>query len=125
MDNLIAWLLNFAWDHGIGYVLTRELSPATPSCVSPVENTIIINMNWRNQKELPFQIAHEIAHCLNHDVGICYYTTSMKIKTERAANLKAIQILQHYCVLNDIDYCNYVSFAERFGVPLNVIESLS
>lgn len=124
MDDLITWLLNFAWNRGIGYTLTRELSPTTPSCALPQSNQIIINLNWHKEKELPFQIAHEIGHCLNHDVGACYYTSSSKSKVEHQANLAALRILLYYCDLNDIDYCNYVSFSNRFGIPTKVAESL-
>lgn len=48
------YLLNYAWDKKIGYELTRELTPDSPSAAYPEEKLVIINMNWPNEKELPF-----------------------------------------------------------------------
>lgn len=75
MTSLINGLLRFAFDHDVGYVLTRDLQPTTPSMADCESRIIVINLDWHNPKELPLMIAHEIGHVLNDDSGVLYYAT--------------------------------------------------
>ncbi|QER67607.1 ImmA/IrrE family metallo-endopeptidase [Paucilactobacillus nenjiangensis] len=122
MNKVITYLLNLAMENMIGIDLA-PLSPETPSMAIADENRIIINMNWHNQKELPFQIAHEIAHILNHDDGVLYFTTyASKSKYEVHANLTAVDLLIDYYNMykGDIENVNVVNFMEQFGIPLDM-----
>ena len=118
MDEVIEYLLNFALKHGFSFVLTDKLKSSTPSCADPSHNKIIINTNWQNKNELPFQIAHEIGHMINNDKGILYYTSfASHSKIEHSANVKAIELLFNYSVSVDEVASNYNDFMEYYGIP--------
>lgn len=118
MKEVIEYLLNFAFSKGFGFILTDKLKPNTPSCANPKKNKIIINMNWHDKNELPFQIAHEIGHMLNGDEGILYYSSySSRSKIERSADDKAIDLLFSYCLDMDKVTTNYSDFMEYYGIP--------
>ncbi|KRN77934.1 ImmA/IrrE family metallo-endopeptidase [Ligilactobacillus acidipiscis] len=116
------YLLNYAWDKKIGYELTRELTPDSPSTAYPEEKLVIINMNWPNEKELPFQLAHEITHVTNGDdtQSKLYYHTTYKGKygVEYKANIGGIELLvpYHFAEIEpesaDID-----QFIDAYAIP--------
>ena len=121
MDNLISYLVNYGFDRGISTTLTEELPPYFPSSASSKRQKVLINMNWHNQWEVPFSLAHELGHLINHDEGINYYhSETIHTKTEYRANCTAIDILLDYCADNDIEIRNPVIFCEEFGVPANL-----
>ncbi|WP_461240787.1 ImmA/IrrE family metallo-endopeptidase [Paucilactobacillus sp. N302-9] len=121
MDSIITYLLNFAYDNRIGYVWEDRLSSDTPSAANNNTKTIVINAKWHNQKELPFQIAHEIGHILNNDEGVLYYSSSSsESKIESNANATAINILIDYCTQTEIENANVYQFMEQFGIPGNL-----
>lgn len=118
MENLINWLLNYAFDHGIGYVLTNKLPSSIPHTASAKRRMILINKHYGNPQEMPFAIAHEIGHVMDGDSGIRYYcSTTIHDKAEYRANQFAIKLLKQYCQDNDIDCDNQVDFYRRFGIP--------
>ena len=94
MNDYVEKLLDYAIQCKIGYGLIY-LSPYTPSASNAKTRMIAINMNWHRKKELPFQIAHEIAHVLNgDDANILYFSTDVShSKIEYGANSKAVDIL--------------------------------
>ena len=118
MKEVIEYLLNFAFNKGFGFILTDKLKSTTPSCANPTKNKIIVNMNWHNQNELPFQLAHEIGHMLNGDEGVLYYSSySSHSKIERSADDTAIDLLFKYCLdTNDVTL-NYIDFMNYYGIP--------
>ena len=100
LSDMLSGLLDFAWDHNIGIVLSRDLDPYTPSSANPQNRMILINMNWHNQKSIPFQVAHEMAHVLNGDPGVLYFNNdetnksqNYRYKFEYIANVGAINII--------------------------------
>ena len=118
MDNLISYLVNYGFDRGISTTLTEKLPPHFPSSASSKYQKVLINMNWYNQWEVPFSLAHELGHLINHDQGINYYhSETVHTKIEYQANCTAIDILLKYCHENDIAITNPVTFCEKFGVP--------
>ncbi|WP_283582888.1 ImmA/IrrE family metallo-endopeptidase [Limosilactobacillus difficilis] len=118
MENLINWLLNYAFDHGIGYVLTDELPSSIPHTASAKHRMILINKHYGNPQEMPFAIAHEIGHVMDGDLGIRYYCSAIiHDKAEYRANVFGIQLIQQYCDHEDIHISNAVKFCEVFGVP--------
>lgn len=118
MDEVIEYLLNFALSKGYGFILTDKLKPTTPSCANQQQNKIVINTNWTNKNELPFQIAHEIGHMLNGDEGVLYYSSyASHSKIETNADNKAIDLLLNYCIDMDKTTNNYSDFMYYYGIP--------
>ena len=118
MNELMEWLANYAFEHGIGYILTNQLAPDTPSSSDGAHRLVIINMNWKFPKESPFSFAHEIGHVLNGDQGKNYFNAnSLDLKTEYQANLTGIKILKDFCENHDISISNPIKFCEVFGIP--------
>lgn len=118
MDELITYLINFALAHSIGVTVSSTLPIDFPSSASSRQRKILFNTNWQNKSELPFILAHEIGHLLDNDEGINYYSSpTVHSQTEYKANCKAVDLLLHYCRLNDINVNNPVSFCEQFGIP--------
>lgn len=114
MNDCIEYLVNLAFTRGISAVLTKELSPDTPSCANAKRRIVVINMNWNRQEEIPFTIAH----ILNEDNGVRYYSSNtVRTKTEAAANQTALDLLLDYCNAYDIPVPNSVVFCEQFGIP--------
>lgn len=112
--------MKYAFDHKIGYTLTRKVSPHAPSFSKPEKRRMIINMGWYNHAEIPFTIAHEIAHIENGDSGELYYSPgSFKHKYEREANLRALDIIMPiYLRVNDgIIPSNYQTIVEQLEIP--------
>lgn len=95
------------------------LDEYTPPCASATYNKIVMNKNWHNQNEIPFQLAHEIAHILNHDeCDLAFYhaTFSSKEMIEREANLGAIKLLLP--IYRDMECeMNPVTFMKIFSIP--------
>lgn len=113
-------LLQYAFDSKIGYILTKNLEPYTPSVAVPEDNQIIINMNWHNHDEIPFSLAHEIGHFVNGDTGTLYYTSNTFMqKSEREANLRALElILPIYADINQgMVPNNYQTVMNQLQIP--------
>lgn len=73
-----------------------QLNKYTPPAASPKFNSIVMNTNWYKKSEIPFQLAHELAHIINKDPdNVAFYHATFKGKSyyELAANEKAISIL--------------------------------
>lgn len=117
MNDLIEWLVNYAFDHNIGCILTRGLKPETPSASYGDKRLVIINMNWKNHNEIPFSFAHEIGHILNGDKGIHQFTATASSKEEYRANIAGIHLLDLYCQNHDLAITNPLQFCELFGIP--------
>lgn len=116
-DDLIQYLLDYAWEHQMGFEL-GQYDPGFPSRALPEHRLLIINLNWKKQNEVPFSIAHEIGHIMNHDDGVRYYESeTIKDKSEYQANVFAIKLLLKFCKLHDINFTNPVKFCEKFGIP--------
>ncbi|BDZ31271.1 ImmA/IrrE family metallo-endopeptidase [Lactiplantibacillus brownii] len=119
-DYFMERLLQYAFDHKIGYILTKKLDPYTPSLALPEDNRMIINLNWHNHNEIPFSLAHEIGHVVNGDVGKLYYAPgSFDKRFERQANLTALKlILPLYIDANDgLVPNNYQTVMDQLQIP--------
>ncbi|VDG18733.1 ImmA/IrrE family metallo-endopeptidase [Lactobacillus plantarum subsp. plantarum] [Lactiplantibacillus mudanjiangensis] len=119
-DDLMLSLLQYAYDHKISYTLTTKLDPYTPPVSKPENKMMIINMNWHCHEAIPFQTAHELGHIVNRDEGILYYSPgSFKHRFERAASLKALDIiLPMYIAYGDGESPrNYQTVMEQLCIP--------
>ncbi|WP_304231178.1 M48 family metalloprotease [Lactobacillus kitasatonis] len=71
-EELIVYLLNYAFKHGLSYILVRG-EPYDPALSFKHKHKMIINTNWHTSNELPFIIGHEIGHLMLGDSGIAYW----------------------------------------------------
>lgn len=119
MDEIITKLMQYAFDHNIGMVMTHELGDHTPSASRPDNKMIVINLNWYDKREIPFQMAHELGHVINQDEGILYYSSfSNRSSYERAANMTGLDILiPIYVDVTGYSCDNISPFMEQFGIP--------
>lgn len=118
-DRLMKYLMNTAmFDYHIGVEFTNILPPFAPSAsYNKVGRLILMNARWPYPTEIPFQLAHEIAHVLYDDQQ--YYNLNDKTKNsgEAQANTFAIKLLQRYCIENEFNFSNVYQFAKCFGIP--------
>ncbi|WP_341780456.1 ImmA/IrrE family metallo-endopeptidase [Levilactobacillus sp. HBUAS70063] len=126
MENIITKLMQYAYDHGITCVLSSDLSNYTPSSSRPDNRIVLINMNWHDQKEIPFQFAHELGHVMNEDEGILYYSSfSNKSKYERGANMTALDILiPIYLSATGYTVDNVFPFMKQFSIPASLSDDV-
>ncbi|WP_304228642.1 ImmA/IrrE family metallo-endopeptidase [Lactobacillus kitasatonis] len=121
-DRLIKYLMNAAmFDYKIGVEFSNRLPPfAPPLSYNHVGRLIIMNARWPYPTEIPFQLAHEIAHVLNENQH--YYNLNDRTTKcgEADANVFAIKLLQKYCKENDYRFDTYYKFAQAFGIPKHV-----
>lgn len=120
MNIYIKRLMQYAWDNGISCVLTEKMNEYTPSSAKPENKIILINLNWHNQLEIAFQMAHEIGHVINNDEGVLYYSSfSNKSSYERNANLKALEILIpiYLDIIGDYTSNSVSPFMQAFCIP--------
>lgn len=116
-DNFMQSTLNFAFDHKIRYELTSAMNSDTPSGSSAYHRSIVINLNWYDQQQLPFVVAHETAHVLCSHRGISYFCDSSNSATEAEANRTAVDILvPMYFEDIDPEDANYHAFLDSFHI---------
>lgn len=125
-DELINEILNYAFEHGVKSKLNSTFTPNMPSFTETKTGTIVINMNWRNPEQLPFQIAHETSHVLNGDKSdqpLYFPTAVSKSKIEVAASSRAIEILMpYYCKERTEEYADPAQFLNIFKIPSHLYE---
>lgn len=118
-DRLIKYLMNAAmFDYKIGVEFSNRLPPfAPPLSYNSMGRLIIMNALWPYPTEIPFQLAHEIAHVLNENQH--YYNLNEKTASrgEADANIFAINLLYKYCEENDYHFGNFYKFAKAFCIP--------
>lgn len=118
-DVSIAYLLDWAKNHGIKYSLCTTLTPYTPSCSKPKRRKMVINMNWHDQAELPFQVAHEIGHILNKDKGkIFFCLANTTDPVENKANHVGLKLLIDF-YFKDVpeEQWNISNFINYYHIP--------
>ena len=134
LSDMLTSLLDFAWNHDIGILLSRSMSPDTPSSANPNNRMILINMNTKNQKSIPFQIAHEMSHVLHDDPGVLYFQTNEKNKSqnyrytfEHAADELALKIIiPTYIHCNDgIVPNNSIRFMDELAIPTSLVNEVN
>ncbi len=121
-DRLMKYLMNTAmFDYHIGVEFTNTLPPFAPSAsYNTVGRLIIMNALWPYPTEIPFQLAHEIAHVLHEDQHYYNLNDGTANSGEASANIFAIKLLQKYCKENDYRFDTYYKFAKAFGIPKHV-----
>ena len=123
MNDLIEYLLNYAFDCGIGYKLVRADS-YDPSLSLKKHNLMVINLNWHNQSELPFIIGHEIGHFILGDEGIMYYSSfSGQNSEEKSADLYSLNLLYDYACSRGQYFEEPGQFLSAYGIPSKMAEA--
>ena len=123
MNDLIEYLLNYAFDHGIGYKLVHA-DPYDPSLSLKKHNLMVINLNWHNQSELPFIIGHEIGHFILGDKGILYYSSfAGQNSEEKSADLYALNLLYDYACSRGQYFEEPGQFLSAYGIPSRMAEA--
>ncbi|WP_338214917.1 ImmA/IrrE family metallo-endopeptidase [Lacticaseibacillus salsurivasis] len=118
IDDLLDTIRNIAWDLGIGWEVA-QLHPEQSPLVDTGRRLIILNSNWPNKREMPFQAAHELAHVINGDVGTYYYTRERTdSRIEGSANRQALKILVPlYFQSIDRENANVQQFMVDLSIP--------
>ena len=119
-EELMQFLIDYAWDHHIGL----ELGPYRPTfkpCAIPEKRLVIVNTNWKDKNEVPFAFAHELGHIMNGDTGIRYYdSATIQCKSEYQANVFGVKLLLNFCSQHDLAFTNPVKLCEVFGIPMQL-----
>lgn len=118
-DRLMKYLMNTAmFDYHIGVEFTNILPPFAPSAsYNKVGRLILMNARWPYLTEIPFQLAHEIAHVLHEDQHYYNLNDGTANSGEASANIFAINLLYKYCEENDYHFDSYYKFAKAFCIP--------
>lgn len=129
MDDIIADLLNYAFDHNIGYELTHFLDPHTPSLADTKRRKIIINMGYYRPRQIPLQIGHEITHVLNGDRSyhqwIGFESIHSDPRIELAADRGGIRLLlPYYFEGKELEQINVQEFMDCFDIPQHLLETV-
>lgn len=119
-DELMQFLIDFAWFHNIGLEI-GSFGHSFRSYAIPASRLVIVNTNWQNKNEVPFSFAHELGHIMNGDTGIRYYDSgTINSKSEYHANEFGIKLLLRFCDEHDISFNNPIEFCEYFGIPMKL-----
>ena len=119
-DETQTWLsrvFDWAWARGIGYTSSSLFAPDSVCKAVPSNRLIIVNTNYHDQQQLPFQAAHEVGHIMSCDLAPVAFTTS-KIGREGRANRFAINLLVPW-FYDEIDQsaANSRWFLKSFHLP--------
>lgn len=127
MDDILSYLSNYALDHNIGVILTRCLPSTTSSAASKSRRMVVVNMNWKNQNEIPFMFGHELGH-VEGDVVYYYHSgTCSPRSSEQAADLFSINLLYQYATSRQQSFATAYQFMTGYGIPgrcLDCVERL-
>lgn len=123
-NQLIEYLLNYAYEHNIGYVLFQA-DPHYPSITMKSKREIRINLNWHNHSpEVPFTIAHEIGHVMIDSPDMKQFDCigyGTQIEEESPADVFALHLLYKYSCLQEDGFYDPLSFLKAYGIPLRMI----
>ena len=116
-EELIEYLLNYAFKHGLSYILVKG-EPYDPALSFKNAHKMVINTNQHNPNELPFIIGHEIGHLMLGDSGIAYWPSfSRQNSEEEEADLFSLKIIYDYSCKNG-DYIQEPGTSmQSYGTP--------
>ncbi|KJY56117.1 putative prophage repressor [Lactobacillus kullabergensis] len=116
MEDLVKYLLKYAFDHGISCALIRR-EQSYQSVALPDKKLIVINQNSKNKFELPFIIGHEIGHIMNGNVNGAFYCGKPVNSEERKADLYSLNLIYKYASSQFETFDEPGIFMEQFGIP--------
>ena len=121
MEDLIKYLLKYAFDHGISCALIRR-EQSYQSVALPDKKLIVINQNSKNKFELPFIIGHEIGHIMNGDVNGAFYCGKPINSEERLADLYSLNLIYGYASNQFDTFEEPIQFIQQYGIPDRMLE---
>lgn len=83
-NEVINYLLDLATKQGFKYHLVRA-QPHDPAICFKSIKTMFINLNWHNPNEIPFIIAHEIAHLAFGEQGVNHFILPTRGRPQRSS----------------------------------------
>ncbi len=120
-EDMVWDLLHLAMDHNIDVQWAGVLSKYTPPACRIDTRIVCMNSNWHRPKEIPFQLAHELAHIIyGAPEDICFYTSSFtgKSSVEYKANVGAVKFLvPYYCDGVEQEVVNASNFEQNYLIP--------
>ena len=121
MDDLITYLLQFAFDNGVSCALIWK-NEDYQSVALPEKDLIVINQNCRNKEELPFIIGHEIGHIMNEDANAAFYCGKPINSKERLADLYSLNLIYDYASNQFDTFEEPVQFMQQYGIPIRMLD---
>ena len=122
MDDLITYLLQFAFDNGVSCALIWK-NEDYQSVALPEKDLIVINQNCRNKEELPFIIGHEIGHIMNGDANTAFYSDKPINSEERSADLYSLNLIYDYASNQFDTFEEPIQFIYEYGIPIRMLEA--
>lgn len=117
-DEVIRYLMNYCYSHQIGVVYDKTLpSKARSRGYNYPSDLVVVNGNWSPEVEVPFIFAHEIGHVIDNNSKYYHLSYLGMERGEYSANIFALNLLEMYCLENDIWFETIFEFAKAFGVP--------
>ena len=121
MEDLIKYLLKYAFDHGISCALIRR-EQSYQSVALPDKKLIVINQNSKKKFELPFIIGHEIGHIINGDVNGAFYCGKPVNSEERLDDLYSLNLIYGYASNQFDTFEEPVQFIQQYGIPDRMLD---
>ena len=121
MEDLIKYLLKYAFDHGISCALIRR-EQSYQSVALPDKKLIVINQNSKNKFELPFIIGHEIGHIMNGNVNGAFYCGKPVNSEERLADLYSLNLIYGYASNQFDTFDEPIQFIQQYGIPDRMLD---
>lgn len=121
MEDLIKYLLKYAFDHGISCALIRR-EQSYQSVALPDKKLIVINQNSKNKFELPFIIGHEIGHIMNGNVNGAFYCGKPVNSEERLADLYSLNLIYGYASNQFDTFEEPIQFIQQYGIPDRMLD---
>lgn len=120
-EDMVWDLLHLAMDHDIDVQWAGVLSKYTPPACRIDTKIVCMDSNWHRPKEIPFQLAHELAHIIcGAPEDICFYNSSFtgKSSVEYKANVGAVKFLvPYYCAETEKENVNVYDFEKQYLIP--------
>lgn len=108
MNNTVKYLFNLAFDNQISIIVDKRINVPFAS----TKRRLAVVNNYE-----AFPLAHEIAHILNNDPGVLYFTCS-KDAIEGDANKLAVKLLAEYYFQElEPEQYNVDRFIEYYRIP--------
>ena len=128
-EDMVWDLLHLAMDHNIDVQWAGVLSKYTPPACRIDTRIVCMNSNWHRPKEIPFQLAHELAHIIyGAPEDICFYNSSFtgKSSIEYKANVGAVKFLvPYYCSETEKENVNIYNFEKQYLIPEYLTNAVS
>lgn len=84
---------------------------------------LVINLNWKNKKELLFIIGHEIGHFTNGDSRKFYYR-NFNTTVEHQADLYTLNLIFDYATRQYDCFNEPSEYMPAYGIPVRMYDAV-